>query len=124
LTFGATHTHKREIGFTVGIGTGDHHAVLGHRINRHLDVVVDAGDVAWFIAIGDVFTFGIGESVCHKRHRYFIHNNTPAYTDGNIISNIAGYPGRNFLIVSSDTGGTTSPASAALVAIDITGPWR
>jgi hypothetical protein len=55
---------------------------------------------------------------------YFIHNNAPAYTDGNIISNIAGYPGRNFLIVSSDTGGTTSPATAALVAIDITGPWR
>jgi hypothetical protein len=55
---------------------------------------------------------------------YFIHNNNPAYTDGNVISNIAGYPGRNFLIVASDGGGTSSSSTSIRVAIDITGPWR
>lgn len=51
---------------------------------------------------------------------YFIHNNWAGAQDRQILDNVAGYPGRTFVIISVGYG----DAEPYKVALDLTGPWH
>lgn len=53
---------------------------------------------------------------------FWVHNDSPGFNNLDIITGVAGYPGRSFMVVKAVHGvGQSNPI--AMLAFDITGPW-
>jgi hypothetical protein len=54
----------------------------------------------------------------------WVHNDAPSFNHMDVITGVAGYPGKSFMLVKCIHGwSTVDPGYTAYIAYDLTGPW-